>query len=1533
MFSNPELRQHLSSSPTIKSQSVIISEWNMNLLDNIVTIGNYRYRKNAGAGVKYSSIPNVFDGNDSGNYYTDATYSDITVDGGLDDTDDTPVFFVSKKQKEGLLYSLEDCFGRVRPRSGINKVRNGITKYLHHSNPNMFNRPRYYMADKTDKFKYWTSFRTEAGKEYGIANKTINGKHHIDDAAPFVVYKEQVPVNRVVVKMQTSVGNINLGPFSTSSGQVEDPFFGYQNQTTPTRWKIQSLDNKNNWVDLIRFDESSKRRDGSPVIGSDGYVEISYGLIVPNQFKDTFVFAGEYASELLLPQDNTDGHAYLIKSNSSDIGTLHIWSSNRYISIKPVYGWQLEDYSTSPATPFVTSTTVHNVFSEPTTGVSKFREFAFISGLRIVVDTMNKPESTFDLIELSPRLAVDMSGKTQSFSVKKPASDLGITGLPVGQLLAGTGSLTLFDYDQSFNTNNAYDATTNPTGSIIAKYTARNIQTKIYEVICDVNGKDIFVPIKTMYSDGFPSINNSDRTVSINLRDLYHYLESTTAPELLIQDVSLSYAVSILLDSIGFSNYEFKRVENENDPIIPFFFVSPKQSVAQVLQSLAVSTQTAIFLNEDNTLILMSKQYLMPTETDRDVDLTLFGSQDTETYDTEGQNSYSIIKNKRSGKTIANIIDIASQDNNVYNDGKISFITRSIQKSYGSLKQAYLLDENKSWVYKPAILWEVSGTGNTKSINEEVGNQGKYNLAAIPLNSTLSDSVPEVANGVVINNIIDLGEAVYWMPRYSGYFYANGEIIKYDAVEYNVASIGNVWITSIQDYQRYFSNISFNGKIYPTGRVRIYSEPNYETQNGITTLKTGSVAKHGRAQFGTVITTHNAGIASSWTSSDFVGGVDMDSKYLFNTALTTPATVSGKAGVNKSKATETARSGIIKNFLSESYSQESDINQDAQIDGRTVQASALVLTGPQFKTSDPIPQDFVSYVYKPLGNTITVSAAVATGTTVTYTTSAKHGITVGQKVTITGVSPIVYNISNQAVTAVTETTFTVTKTIAVPYASGGVVKVITSGISYKHFGTRMRVIGKIENDRNKVQTAAGATQYYTIVPATADAPITISGGGGGISVLLNPTTNEGYYFEITALSEANMDQYNKAEDVKNVMFYKIQKDASSDKAIPMFLNQAGTTTPWVGGLTQILVDDGRFTGQSRVVATEKNTVYDISVEYQDIGSTRRFFLYINNNQIATVDDINPLPVYNNMALFIRGGSKCMFENIYALAGNYSDNSNYALETVATAAFGDSSINANESFRKYAVSGMIQSTYLSGISANEPPKHNLYYEEFGTIMREASYFNVKYDKAYPALYAKIAPTFNSIRGYTVSGFHGGSYGAEFLIFNATDSSLNLDETSGNYLRILGITFTQASQNDYTVDDHFSKKSDFSNPQISAGVIAESPLKVKKDFYDVKNSRSMYGKNEFSLDATYIQSRDAATEMMSWIISKVMKPRKSIGVKIFANPSIQLGDLVRIDYVKDGVSQLADPNTRFVVYNIDYSKSSTGPEMTIYLSEVV
>ena len=1440
MFTNSDLQNHLETSSSLRLESTIIAEWNMNVAENIAKVGNYRYRPNDTEDTRYNNIAESFDFEDSTSlFYTGATDADTVIDGGLEDNG-TPIAFISNKQKEKMLYSLEECFGRFRPRSGINKLRYFSDKYSHHDTITMSQRPRYYMADKGDGYKYWSSYRTEDGIERGIANQTISGQHYIYDAAPFVVYKTQVPANRIAVKLQTNVGSVDLGPFTNSSGTYDDPLYGDSNKTTPQKWKVQYL-YQNNWTDAMSFNSSSVRRDGNPILGPDGYLEIGYGLLIPEEYYDIFSYEKEHPSTSLLPSatDLLDGTAFLVRNKENDRGTVHIVKDGQYETFVASYGWQIIDDVTN-AVSFVTDLTSPAKFTDDTNRGEVYRELVYVDGLRIVAETMNAFDSTLDLIELSPRLAVNLSDKVTDFSVKKSASDLGVSGMPVGQLLASTGSLSLFDYDQAFFKEN--------TNSIIKDYTSQNIQIKLYEKVIDVNGYDFFVPIKTMYSEGFPQISNRDRSVSLSLRDLFFYFESTTAPQILIQDASLSYAVSMLLDSVGFSNYVFKRNEGEAEEVIPYFFIQPDKSIAEVLNDIARSTQSAMFFDEYNNFIVMSKGYMMPSATERETDIVLYGTKD---FDYIGAS-----KNSTTKKKLSNIISIASQDNEVFNDGTITYSTRYIQRSYGSIRQASLLERDKTWVYKPALLWEVAPITQVRSTNEDVADQSAYTLAAVPLNSDLSDAVPSVAEHSLADNVIDLGEAVLYLSRYSGYFFANGEVIKYDAVQYSIPGLSevertesggdNVWITSTREYQKYFSKVPFNGKIYPTGLVRIYSEPNYENVSGLFRLANGAVAKHGRGQFGTQIVNHSAGLSDYWTNNSHVRGVSMKSSNIF--ADETPvASEVGAAGVSQEKANQVSRTGLVKNFFANEYQEEIASVSDYPA---TVQSSALVMNG-SFSTSAQPAVDFVSYVYKKLDN------------------------------------------------------------------------------RFKHFGTRMRVVGKIENSDIRSQNATGSMTYFTTTNTRTDQDISIAGGSGGIAVLLNPETNNGYYFEIAALTASNISDYESDENVNNVFFYKIKRDASattdSKSAVPVKL---------FSGIANINVDSGEFLGQARLATDTNPTVFDLAVEYEDIGEIRRFYLYINNSIVAIVDDEDPLPTYNNMATFIRGSSKCVFENIYAITQNYSQNSVFSLDTPVLSAFGDSEISVSDSFRKYAMSGLIQSTYLSGISANEPPKYNIFFEEFGTIMREAAHFDVRYDKAFPALSAKISPTINKTKGYTVSGFRAGAYGADFMIFNNTDSTLTLDSASGNYLRIQGVTFTQQSSNELSVDEYFEKVGNLSDPEFVSDGALLSPEKLKEDYKDIKLSRLTQGRSSFSIESPYIQSEDSAYSLMRWLSEKIMKSRKSVGVEVFGLPTVQLGDIVSVSYKNEnGVDEIASEDTRFVVYYIDYSRKPNGPSMNLYLSEVV
>jgi hypothetical protein len=1512
LLGDKRLKDYLESTSSINVESLIIGEWNMNIAENIYRVGNYRYRPNDTNFPQYQNLINTFDENDEGNFYTNATDADVIIDGGFEDDNETPKVFTSKKDKEKMLYSLEDCFNRFRPRSGINKLRYFENQFSHHSNIDLAQRPRFYMSSKDDKFKYWTSYRTEGGIERGIANKKINGANHIEDACPFVVYKEPVPANKIIVKMQTKVGSKDLGPFKNSASSFDDPFFGNENQTTPTKWKIQYLE-KNNWVDAISFFGFNSSIDQLPVIGPDGYVEVSYGLKIPEKYRNSFIFTGEISSSSFLPESPDLGSAFLIKQNTDDIGTYYIFTSSGYETFNPVYGWQLSRDVTTDQSGMVTDLTNPKKYIRSLDNRAYYREFQYIQGIRVVAELMNKPDSTLDIIEISPRLTTDFSEKTTGFSITKPASDLGVTGMPVGQLLASTGALTLFDYDQAFNTQN--------TSSIIHKHISKNLQIKFYEIIRGVDEFNYHIPIKTMYVDGFPEIAPTNRSITLPLRDLMFYFESLAAPELFIQNASLSYAVSLLLDSIGFSNYVFKRNPNEDELIIPFFYVGPDTSVAEALQDLAISSQAAMFFDEENNFVMMSKGYILPTESERAASMTLYGSKDSA--------KSGIIKNSKTQTALANIIDLSYKSNDIFNDGVISYKTRYIQRTLGSLKQANSISKNRSYVYLPTKLWEISGEDKPTTANDTISQADSWSLGAAPLNSDLSAELPIVRNGIVVNNTMDIGEAIsYFVSRYNGYVYANGEVIKYDAVEFSIPQIGNddefttqtqnnVWITSLQEYHNYFSKLSFNGKIYPTGLIRIYSEPEYETVSGIRRLKEGPVAKHGRGQFGTEVTSHSSGAGDYWQDKSNLRGCNMNFDYLVSQDVP-DKTDTAAAGVNTALAQKTLASGLVKNFFATNFFEESNSPNRYSNSRENSQSSALSMTGPSFTTVER-PNDFISYVYKPLDK------------------------------------------------------------------------------SFKHFGTRMRIVGKIENNEAVAQSGAGSNPYFW--GANKNSPsesISVSGSSGGLAVMVNPETNVGYYFELIALSESNL---NSSEDSElfNIVFYKIKSNTSYDflktdnlsgnyngVSISSIANarlsiggqdvsvgerillqgqteptqngyyivtsagssEVGDTRPWSisrddravpiriwSGLSKINVDSGLFVTQRNVSSSDFSTAYDISVEYQDIGTSRRFFLYVNNNLLASPVDLDPLPVYNNMALFVRGSSKCLFENVYAIANNYSQNTGFALNTPVSYAFGDSQIDASESLKKYAISGMVQSTYLSGLSPNEPGKFNIYFEEFGTIIREAAYLKVRYDR-YPALYATIAKTFNKARGYTISGFNAGAYGAEFLIFNATNSILSIDSSSAEYLTISGITFTQEAEKQLTVDDYFNKNSDFSNPVIVDGNLVSYPQKAKEIYQDIKNSRTTYGRKEFAINPVYVQTQDDANSLMSWMVEKVMKPKKSLGVKLFGALNLQLGDIVKVDYQDASKIDLAvSSESRFVVYNIEYSNSGNGPEITAFLSEVV
>ena len=1468
MFVDKDLENHLKTKNGIEVKPLVLAEWNMNDLDNIFKYGNYRYRPFDTSSAQFTNRLMFFNQNDNGTFYKNADVS-TNLSNTVEEDNGTPIRFTSVDQDRKLYFNLLQCFEPFRPRSGINKSLYISDQYI--DNVKSHSRPRYYLASRNDTFKYWNSYRKENEIEYGISDfiDETNAKgFDIDDVCPFVVYNKAVPANRIVVKMQTNLAKSNSEVFirtRKNNQSILDPLTDRTKSSIPKRWGIEYLDENNRWVTAIEFNEDSLRSDDSQIVDWDGYVEIAYGLKIPKEYRKEFHLVEYISSIITLPISNISyGESYILNSNSASAGVVFTWNGNDWQTYPAEYGFELYEQNDSQKFGIINSLVDPKFFVN--NGQTIYRDVVFLKGLRLFVKTMNAPNQTFNLIELSPRLKADITNYAVSYNVTKELSN-DANGLPVGALLASNGEVEIFNFDGAFTENNIFE---NNQGSLIANQLKPNVKFIFYEAVKKVESSnnflyDKYIPVKTFYAEDFPP-SHGGRNLNIFLRDFFFRLETMQAPSMFLPNISLTGAIAMLLDNIGFSNYVFLNELTEYDPKLPFFFVEPDVSVAEVLNRLAVATQTAMFFDEYNNFVVMFKEKLLPTSP------TL---------------GYELLGNKKvtSGSvSLPNIIDIASSESKIFNNGNIQYTSRYIQRASGKLQDELFLSEDKSYRYKPVLLWEVSEDNMLRDMNEVMSGTA-FALSAVPLAFDLSANIPSVSGGEIINNFIDLGENAYWLSRAKGLLYANGEIIKYDGIEYAVSSsvatnIANVIISSSEEYQNYVAKLPFNGKIYPTGRVRIYAEPYYveDTTNANSAtirFQEGQVREHGRGQFNTNIVYHNSGLPSYWINNSYIKSFKNSSEKIFITLpvdditysgitfQNPPTSIAGQSAALDTAAQSAKRTGVIKNFIrKQNFLDAEDGEYTTQTTKKisgAVQSSALVFTGPNPMPSGFEKRDVVTYIYKDFSET-------------------------------------------SASTVMT------------------------------HVGTRMRIIG-IPKEENK-QSIKNSTTYFNVQVNNNDQVTNIDGGSGGIGICVNSEKNYGYFLEICSLTQNNLEQFKKYDEstgkliytIENVILYKMVPDTNGN-AIPVKL--------W-GSLQPILIDEGKFVGTDRATNIENPTVYDIALEYVDNGNAKTFYVWLNDMNIATVVDNGQksapvLPATNKACLFVRGSSQCMFEYFYGINNVYAKQSRFPLIENVSKVFGKEEIDS-QALKQYAVSGILKSTYLSGISSQTNPKFNLYFEEFGTIMREAKYFNIRYDQAYPALLSYLAPTINKERGYTVSGFYGGSYGAEFLIFNSTDRTIVLDDTSGNFLRILGVTFTQNTTRELTVDEFLNENTDFTDKTEFRSSVLSSPNIAQKIFNTVKNSRFKYGNRDFTIESPYIQSADMAENLMSWLISKIVRQRKTVILKTFGTQLLQLGDIVNIDYTMTDGKKFVDSDKKFVVSGINYSRSFDKIETNIKVVEI-
>jgi hypothetical protein len=759
---NKEIKSELANSSSLDSTHQVIAEWNYNAYIEHKEIGCYL---------------------STGSY--DDGYQNYKYTVGSDDP-------VINTDVERIKYTpLKDIFKVNRPNPGIiHYVGNekstlpisGKTDEL--TIKSTFNllsdNPRVYPISEHYSFKYWNSLRNLGGNLKGVADASSV----ISDASPFIVYGENIYVNKILVKIQD-----------------------YAETRYPVNFTVDvKLGSDTNWTTIYTATNSDALKSG-----------------VMSIYYDKTQQTNKWVNFTIASKNN------------------------------PIYNQQDEktvvDFSKS----------------------SLSSDMVSISALRFSPTKMSLPNIPLEIIELSPRLVCDITNNVIDLNINSSVGKSSY-GMPIGSVVSSNGSITLSNNLNSFNKNN--------TDSILQNVLKPNVEIKIYQNL--VIGENAYrFPLKTMYTSMWDDADNF--TVTTNLEDYFKFFREAAAPDLMIANnngVPTSVAMLMFLDNVGFTGFRFEKTSPNNDyedVVLDFFYSKKEQSVLEVLESIAISTQTSIYMDVDNELIAMSKEKAIGSE---NKDFWFIGNDGvTQKYDNALQDSIGYVSNIASFAEASEppITDINIEYNGLGLEKKsFSLLTNTDNKKQEHLESPNfgISFINRDLRYTTNIVWQ---TGNNKD-------SGDNYLAAAALIQSLPEATPKQfftsPNYEYASNSYDAVRQLYartnakpklcinldkemintFINTYSGYVMIDAELIRYNGILFFISNpkertLKKKILFSKEEYNYEKSRLRPGGSIEPEALI-VYIE--FDSEQYSSTLNKYTILSDGRGSNRTEILAHEA---------------------------------------------------------------------------------------------------------------------------------------------------------------------------------------------------------------------------------------------------------------------------------------------------------------------------------------------------------------------------------------------------------------------------------------------------------------------------------------------------------------------------------------------------------------------------------------------------------------------------------------------------------------------------------------------------
>jgi intracellular sulfur oxidation DsrE/DsrF family protein len=288
--------------------------------------------------------------------------------------------------------------------------------------------------------------------------------------------------------------------------------------------------------------------------------------------------------------------------------------------------WTKTKWSSMPS--FTSSGSISQTMSLTSLSVSQISkttrsEFSSYDNANLTSDLVK-----MQLVEVSPRLEVDLSSFVENISIDK-SLDGQNNLLPISSMNTNSCNITLSAIPLLYNNEivNVFSSQSDSASTLLSSILRKNIKFYVNFNLFEysdlstntVTSTTAYVPAGVFYSDSW---DESDiDTVSIQSFDISRYLQSTPVPDYVVNLKNVFDVITNILDLAGFTDYDYDSLynvcNNKANPMdLAYFYCNSKDStIVDTLNKIFVAYQIGAYIDEYGIMKFLSLHNILSSST------------------------------------------------------------------------------------------------------------------------------------------------------------------------------------------------------------------------------------------------------------------------------------------------------------------------------------------------------------------------------------------------------------------------------------------------------------------------------------------------------------------------------------------------------------------------------------------------------------------------------------------------------------------------------------------------------------------------------------------------------------------------------------------------------------------------------------------------------------------------------------------------------------------------------------------------------